>query len=138
MRPVVFPEEKCCERCMFWKDFGDGEDAAPRRGWCCRFPPQQDNLSEVVDKFSSEQWVFPITGGHWCCGEFKAIEPTETKVQKDFSHLSPRLKNVLRSEGITNIVQLAAAKRSDLAAIPCFGHASFEEIAAVLGRRVKD
>lgn len=65
-----------CETCRFWDDHGDEEDAKPREGDCLRFPPVRNDEPRNDYTAMFRLWSFPVTGGHWLCGEFQASETT--------------------------------------------------------------
>ena len=74
MRPLHTPASENCESCTFWDDHGDEADAKPREGSCCRFPPVR-NLLEENDLLPPHSFFsYPVTGGHWWCGEFQFLE----------------------------------------------------------------
>ena len=64
-----------CKNCKYWEDHGDEEDAKPREGNCRRYPPQHNGINNINDPDSifpmHASWDFPVTGGHWWCGEYK-------------------------------------------------------------------
>lgn len=63
---------KDCQNCRYWDDHGDDHDAKPRQGGCRRFPPQHNGEINKEGLLPMHQsWEFPVTGGHWWCGEFK-------------------------------------------------------------------
>jgi hypothetical protein len=77
MRPVNTPAGQQCQACMFWDDEGAEEDAKPREGACCRFPPVRNLLPDDDETPSHRLWDYPTTGGHWWCGEFKKASGSE-------------------------------------------------------------
>ena len=74
MRPIDTPASQRCQACKFWDDYEDDEDATPRQGACCRFPPVRNLMTDNEDTPSHSLWSYPVTGGHWWCGEFKALD----------------------------------------------------------------
>lgn len=67
------PTKNCenCKNCKYWDDHGDEENAKPRMGNCCRFPPRHNGETNAQGLLPMHQsWEFPVTGGNWWCGEF--------------------------------------------------------------------
>lgn len=75
MRPSNGHSGECCEACGFWDDYGDEEDAKPREGECCRYPPVRNLLPDSDEMQAHLAWSYPVTGGHWWCGEFRKAAP---------------------------------------------------------------
>lgn len=71
MKPYHTPNDQRCETCWYWDDYGDEEDAKPRCGACCRYPPNRNLIVEDDDTTMYKLWAYPVTGGHWWCGEWK-------------------------------------------------------------------
>jgi hypothetical protein len=75
MKPYHIPRSETCESCHFWDDHNDDEDAKPRQGDCCRFPPVRNNKEARDEEPMYKLWDHPVTGGHWWCGEYKQTNP---------------------------------------------------------------
>ena len=73
MKPYHIKKQERCDSCHYWEDHCDDEDAKPRTGACCRFPPQHTRESEE-DEPMIMGWDYPVTGGHWWCGEYRPAE----------------------------------------------------------------
>lgn len=73
MRPIHTPADEQCESCRFWDDDGDEKNAKPREGACCRFPPVRNGLDDDNTVSSYRLFWYPITGGHWWCGEYRML-----------------------------------------------------------------
>jgi hypothetical protein len=73
MKPMRVKSENC-ESCHYWDDYGDEETARPRQGACCRFPPSRNQMEDEYDTPSHALWSYPVTGGHWWCGEHKTAD----------------------------------------------------------------
>jgi hypothetical protein len=66
MRPYHIDRSETCETCHFWDDY----NAKPRQGACCRFPPVRNREPGEDETPMISLWDYPVTGGHWWCGEF--------------------------------------------------------------------
>jgi hypothetical protein len=57
----------CCKTCKYFDAHSRAQEDKMHRGHCLRYPP---TVNGVVGKSS----VFPTTGSHDWCGEFKRAE----------------------------------------------------------------
>jgi hypothetical protein len=87
MKPRDIDSGETCETCKFWDDYGDEDDAKPREGACCRFPPQRNMKPDEEDTPSHQLWSYPVTGGHWWCGEWRPLQRLPAITSSEISEI---------------------------------------------------